>query len=157
MKRVLVCLWIALCGLSCQAVTLPDVTIRDVDGKEVKVASLAKTGRPVIITFFATWCGPCKRELKALNQVYADWQKETGVEIYIVSIDKGEDVQKVKTMVDGYGWKFHVLLDPDGTFKKPMNVEHIPHMYVLNSKGKIVYKHVGYEPGDEAKIRKYLR
>lgn len=157
MKRVIVCLLMALSVLSCDAVVLPDVTIRDVNGKEVQVAKLAKTGKPVIISFFATWCGPCKRELKALNEVYADWQEETGVEIYIVSIDKAQDMQKVKPMVDGYGWDFHVLLDPNGTFKKPMNVQHIPHMFIIDSKGKIVYNHVGYETGDEEEVRKYLK
>lgn len=157
MKRVLVCIMTAMMWLGCQAVTLPDVTLYDVDGNKVAVKDLEKTGKPVIISFFATWCGPCKQELKALNEVYADWQEETGVEIYIVSIDKGQDTHKVKPMVDGYGWDFHVLLDPNEAFSKPMNVQHIPHMYIIDSKGKIVYNHVGYSTGDEQEVRKYLK
>ena len=77
--------------------------------------------------------------------------------MYIVSIDQGQDVQKVKPLVNGNGWDFHVLLDPNGELKHAMNVQNIPHMFILNSKGEIIYNHVGYTEGDETEIEKYLR
>ena len=137
--------------------TLPDVHLRDVNGQEVSVASLAQEGKPVIISFFATWCKPCMRELKAIHELYPDWQDETGVQMYIVSVDQGQDEQKVKPLVDGNGWEYHVLLDPNGTFKRAMDVQSIPHLFVIDSKGKTVYNHVGYTDGDEEAIRTYLR
>ena len=157
MKRVFVFLLAALCGLGVLAAVLPDITLQDVDGKNVNVANLGKTGKPVIISFFATWCKPCMRELKAVHEIYPDLQEETGVEMYIVSVDKGQDSQKVKPLVDGNGWEYHVLLDPNGTFARAMNVQPIPHMFILDSKGKIVYTHVGYSAGDEEEVRTYLR
>jgi len=156
MKRIVLSLLIALSGLSIQA-ALPEVMLHDMDGHVIDVASLSKSSKPVIISFFATWCKPCMRELKAIDELYADWQDETGVEMYIVSIDQGQDVQKVKPLVNGNGWDFHVLLDPNGELKHAMNVQNIPHMFILNSKGEIIYNHVGYTEGDETEIEKYLR
>ena len=156
MKRIFLGCILALCGLSAQA-ALPEVTLLDIDGHEVNVASLAHNKKPVIISFFATWCKPCMRELTAIHDVYADWQDETGVTMYIVSIDQGQDSQKVKPLVNGNGWEYNVLLDPNGTFKRAMNVQSIPHMFVFDSKGELVYQHVGYAEGDEEEVRTYLR
>lgn len=138
------------------AAELPNVSLKDIDGKSVNIAELGKSGKPVILSFFATWCKPCMRELKAIDEVYADWQEETGVEMYIISIDQAQDIQKVKPLVNGNGWEFHVLLDPNGTLKRAMNVQNIPHLFVVDSKGNIVYNHIGYNDGGEKEIRKLL-
>ena len=154
-KRIVICLMMLVGCLGIEA-ALPAVTLQDMNGKSVNVASLAQNGKPVVISFFATWCKPCMRELKAIDELYADWQDETGVTVYLVSIDQGQDIQKVKPLVDGNGWEFPVLLDPNGTLKRAMNVQNVPHLFVVNSKGEIVYNHVGYNAGDEVEIRKYL-
>ena len=154
-RRIGICLMMLVCCLRIQA-ALPAVTLQDMNGKNVNVASLAQSGKPVVISFFATWCKPCMRELKAIDELYADWQEETGVTVYLVSIDQGQDVQKVKPLVDGNGWEFPVLLDPNGTLKRAMNVQNVPHLFVVNSKGEIVYNHTGYSAGDETEIEKYL-
>lgn len=156
MRRIVLVLLCVL-GFGMTRAALPSVTLADIDGNSVSIAELAQKGKPVIISFFATWCKPCMRELKALDEVYEDWKDETGVTIYIVSIDQAQDIQKVKPLVDGNGWDFEVLLDPNGTLKRAMNVQQIPHVFVVDSKGKIVYNHVGYNPGDELTLRTYLR
>ena len=155
MKRGILSLMFALVAMGLFA-ALPEVTLKDISGNEVKVAELSRSGKPVIISFFATWCKPCMRELKAIDELYTDWQDETGVEMYIVSIDQGQDIQKVAPLVNGYGWDYKVLLDPNGALKRAMNVQNVPHLFVIDSKGKIVYNHAGYTSGDEEEIRKYL-
>lgn len=156
MKRIGVSLLLTLNVLICFA-TLPEVTLRDINGYEVNISKLSQSGKPVVISFFATWCKPCMRELKAIQELYPDWQDDYGADMYIVSIDQGQDVQKVAPLVNGYGWDYHVLLDPNGTLKRAMNVQNVPHLFVLNSKGKVVFQHIGYTEGDETEISKYLR
>lgn len=156
MKQIISIIIGVLCVIYAQA-TLPSVELKDVDGKTVKTEHLTDDGKPVIIAFFATWCKPCLRELEVINDLYDDWREETGVTMYIVSIDQGQDIKKVKPLVDGNGWEYRVLLDPNGEFKRAMNVQTVPHMFVIDSNGKTVYNHTGYTEGSEKEIRKLLR
>ena len=136
---------------------LPNVSLQDVNGNTVQTGSIKNDGKPVIISFWATWCKPCLRELKAIHEVYPDWQDETGVKMIIVSIDQAQDANRVKPMVDGFGWEYDVLLDPNGDFKRAMNVQNVPHVFVLDGKGKIVYNHAGYVDGGEQDIYEALQ
>lgn len=136
---------------------LPAVELKDINGKTINTAQLNNDGKPMIISFFATWCKPCLRELKAINEVYADWQDETGVKLVAVSIDEGQNAQRVKPLVSGNGWEYEVLLDPNGDFKRALNVNQIPHVFVLDGEGKIVYNHNGYTDGSEQELIELIR
>ena len=85
------------------AAQLPSVTLKDINGKTVNTAELSNDGKPFIISFFATWCKPCNRELTAISEVYEEWQEETGVKLIAVSIDQAQNINKVKPLVDGNG------------------------------------------------------
>lgn len=128
---------------------LPNVTVKDLQGKDVNIAKLSNNGKPFVLTFWATWCGPCIKEHNALDEVYSDWQKETGVKIFAVSIDDSRTTAKVKPFIEGKGWEFEVLLDVNGDLKRAMNVSNPPHTFLFDGKGKIVYQHTGYFDGAE--------
>ena len=155
MKKILLLAMMAICALTISA-QLPNVKLQDMDGNAVQTSEISNDGKPIIISFWATWCKPCLRELKAIHEVYPDWQDETGVKMIIVSIDQAQDAHRVKPMVDGFGWEYEVLLDPNGDFKRAMNVQNVPHVFVLDGKGKIVYNHTGYVDGGEEDIREAL-
>lgn len=155
MKKIVCIVFAVMCAASLTA-ALPMVELKDIHGKTVHIETLAQQGKPVIISFFATWCKPCMRELNAIHEEYEEWKEETGVEMYIVSIDQGQDCKKVKPLVDGFNWEYHVLLDPNGELKRAMNVQNVPHLFVIDSNGNIVYNHSGYTDGEEAEIRKML-
>ena len=156
MKKILFIAFVMLGAINLHA-QLPNVRLQDMDGKTVQTGEISNAGKPVIISFWATWCKPCLRELKAIHEVYPDWQDETGVKMYIVSIDQAQDANRVKPLVDGFGWEYEVLLDPNGDFKRAMNVQNVPHVFVLDGKGKIVYNHAGYVDGGEQDIYEALQ
>ena len=136
---------------------LPAVTLKTMDGKTISTDTLSNNGKPFIIDFFATWCKPCNRELKAINEVYADWQDETGVKIFAVSIDQAQNINKVKPMVDEYGCEYDVLLDPNSDFKRALGIQMIPYVLICDGKGNIVYKHNGYTEGAENELIEKVR
>lgn len=136
---------------------LPSVSLKTMDGKTINTAKLNNDGKPFIISFFATWCKPCNRELKAIQEVYADWQDETGVKVIAVSIDQAQNIQKVKPLVDGNGWEFDILLDPNSDFKRAMGVNLIPHVFIVDGKGKIVESRSGYTEGGEEHLIEKVR
>lgn len=155
MKKLttLLLMTLLVAGLHAQTKTdLPNVTIKDINGKAVNISKLSNDGNPIVITFWATWCAPCIKEHNALSDVYDDWQDETGVKIYSVSIDDSRSTAKVKPFVDGKGWDFNVLLDVNGDLKRAMNVSNPPHTFLVDGKGKIVYQHSGYVEGAEDEL-----
>ncbi|MDE7160986.1 MAG: TlpA family protein disulfide reductase [Muribaculaceae bacterium] len=150
----------ALSALAAQA-ALPSVTLKDINGRTVDTATLSNDGKPFVISFFALWCKPCNRELKAISEVYDEWQEETGVKLIAVSIDEAQNEQKVKPFVESKGWEYEVLLDPNGEFKRQMGVNDIPHVFVVDAKGNVVWNHQGYVDGGEEdileEVKKYVK
>jgi len=136
---------------------LPSVTLKDMNGKTVNTAELKNDGKPFIIDFFATWCKPCNRELDAIAEVYEEWQEETGVKIFAVSIDQAQNINKVKPLVDNHGWEYEVLLDPNSDFKRALGIQMIPYVLIVDGKGQIVYKHNGYTDGAEQELIEKVR
>lgn len=136
---------------------LPSVQLKDLEGKTVDTSKLSNDGKPFVISFFATWCKPCNRELKAISEQYADWQDETGMKVIAVSIDQAQNINKVKPLVDGEGWEYEVLLDPNSEFRRAMGVQMIPHVFIIDGKGNIAESRSGYTEGAEGHLIEKIR
>lgn len=156
MKNFFLLLLFALTALSASA-QLPSVQLKDINGKTVDTATLNNDGKPMVISFFALWCKPCQRELKAINDLYADWQDETGMKLVAVSIDQAQDIQRVKPFVESEGWEYEVLLDPNSDFKRALGIQMIPYVMIIDGNGNIVEQRNGYTDGSENHIIEKIR
>ncbi len=132
--------------------SLPAVDLKTLDGQIINTSQIENDGKPIVISFWATWCSPCKRELNNINDVYEDWFDETGVKVIAISIDDARQVYKVGPYIEGVAWEFDVLLDTNSDFKRAMNVNNVPYTILLDGNGNVVYKHNNYAEGDEIEL-----
>lgn len=131
---------------------IPSVTIKTIDGRDFNTANIQNDGKPVILSFWALWCTPCMRELSAIAEVYEDWVEETGVKLIAVSIDDARSTSRVLPTAQGRNWNFEILLDANSDFKRAMNVNHIPHNFIINGKGEIVWQHTSFSEGSQHQL-----
>ena len=132
--------------------TLPSVDVKTLEGSNININTIENDGNPIVISFWATWCKPCKKELNNIAEVYEDWQDETDVKLVAISIDNARSMAKVAPYVNASDWDYEVYLDPNGNLKRALGVSTVPHTFLLNGKNEIVWQHKGYVDGDEDEL-----
>jgi len=137
--------------------SLPSVDVKTLDGQTVNIQDIVKEHDIVILSFWATWCKPCKLEMDAFLDFYDEWKEDYGVEVVAVTIDTQRAMPKVKPMVETKGWPFVFLADPKQDLKNALNFQAIPQTFMLIANGEIVYEHAGYLPGDEYELEKKVQ
>ncbi|NQW42180.1 MAG: TlpA family protein disulfide reductase [Bacteroidetes bacterium] len=137
--------------------TLPSIEVKTIDGKKVNIQNYGKTGKITIISFWATWCGPCIKELDNIIDVYEDWQKKYGCELIAITIDDSRNISKVKPFVDGRGWPYTILTDENKDLARALNVNNPPQVLLLDANGNIVYVHNGYTEGSELELEEQMK
>jgi len=163
MKKIIVSITLFIVGLSVfsqdttttkstKKFKFPSVDVKTLDGKTLNTSTFSNNGKPIIVTFWAMWCTNCVKELKAIEDVYADWQQETGVKVIAISIDDAKSVDKVKPYINGKNWDFDFYLDTNKDLYRALNVNQIPHTFVLNGSGEVVWQHVTYTEGSETDL-----
>lgn len=160
MKKLLFASFIIVIALSSfrfDGQKIPAAVLKKLDGTKINSSTFSNNGKPMIIDFWATWCKPCKKELDAIAEVYEEWQKETGVKVIAISIDDARSSAKVVTDVKAKGWTYEVYIDENQDFKRAMNVNNVPHTFLVNGNGEIVWSHNSYAEGDEAKLYEALK
>lgn len=156
MKRIFLaaCLGLAVFAANAQdKKPLPTTAVRSIDGKSIAFDKTVEPGKVTIISFWATWCIPCKQEIKAIKKALPDWQKEVPSLNYMtVSIDDARATAQVKTYSKTQGWTWPTYIDPNSDLKRSLNFTNVPFTIVVDQEGNIVHMHTGYEEGGEEEI-----
>lgn len=136
---------------------LPSVNVKTLDGQTFNTAEFSNDGKPIIISFWATWCKPCIQELSTIHEVYEDWQDETGVKLIAISTDNSRNSHKVMPMTNSNGWEYEFYLDENGDFQRAMGVNLIPHTFILDGDKNIVWQHTSFSEGGELELYKVIQ
>lgn len=132
-----------------------DFDLNDLDGNSVKLSELTKTG-PVFVQFWATWCVPCKEEMKVLNELWNKY-KDSGFVFVAISIDDQKSLSKVKPYIDSKSYKFPVLYDTDKNVFSSFGGQDPPFSVFVDRNGSIFKTYSGYMQGDDAKLDKEIK
>lgn len=130
--------------------TLPLLNLNAIDGSQTNVNELS-LDKVVIISFWATWCEPCLKELDAFNKNLDYIENDLNAQVLAVSIDDSRTISRIAPMLNGNDWKFEVFIDSNQEVKRALNIINIPHT-VLIYRNQILYESTGYLNGDETTL-----
>ena len=153
MRRFIIVSLFLLSILSAQD-RVPNLRLKMLNGKYAKLYDFLKDG-PMIIDFWATWCEPCKKQMRYLD-LFHNHFKGLGFKVLTVNTDTPKSMSKVKPYVRTKGFEFNVAVDPNSQIKKKMKIQQMPTTIIVDQDGTVVYRHKGYVPGDEVGILKAI-
>ncbi len=146
-------------GLGASAVELgrssvPTFRLKDLKGKKVSNKDLK--GKVVVISFWATWCVPCKRELDDLAKIHKK-KKGAGLEVLAIATDGPETFSQIRGVAKRHRWPFRILPDKEGEATSVLNPRGtVPYSMYVDRNGRLAYDHEGYSQGDAAKMAKRI-
>lgn len=132
----------------------PSAELKDLNGKTVLTGDIIKKHKITVVSFWATWCVPCQRELDIYGELYDEWKEKYDMEIVAITIDNTRQLAKVKPLVAQKQWQFTVLSDVNQDLMKALNFTFVPQTFILDIEGNIVFDHSGFKPGDEIEMEK---
>ena len=112
--------------------TAPDFTLKGLDGQEVSLSDFR--GEPVLLNFWASWCGPCRLEMPFLQEIYEKW---SGKGLVLLAVNLQENQGTVEDFIDDAGYTFPVLLAPGNKVPLSYNIRGIPATFFIDADGVI--------------------
>ena len=134
---------------------IPNIKIRLLDGTSTSLHELTQDG-PLMIDFWATWCVPCKKVMKFLNQYHTDYAKDN-FKVLMINTDSPRSLGKVKTYIKSQDFSFNVGMDPNKVISKKLNGMVMPTLILVEKGGRVRWRHQGYVAGEEVEIEKQIR
>lgn len=131
---------------------LPATSVKNLDGGNVNFNDAFEKGKVTLVSFWATWCIPCKKEIKVINKNLTGWKSEADFNYMTVSQDDSRASAQVRAYAKSQGWAFPTYLDPNGDLKRSLNFQNVPFTIIVDKNGKVAYMHSGFEEGGENEI-----
>jgi len=135
---------------------IPAVEIKSLDSSPFNTGDIQNDGKPIIISFWATWCLPCLKEIDKVNEFIDDFDN---VSVVLINEDRPGDKAKVKSFIRSRRYpvddNYHIIFDFDKKLSRYFNAQPIPLTLILKN-NKIVYRKRGFFVGDEIDLKKQL-
>jgi peroxiredoxin len=142
-------------GQTIKSKVAPDFTLKDIDGNKFTLSENYGDG-PIYISFWATWCKPCREELKIIQGLYKKYE-ECGFRVLAINTEGPKSSGKIKSFVKSNGWTFDILMDSDGeVFRRKYKGFAQPYTVMTDPEGNVIFTTVGFKPGDEKHIEKLV-
>ena len=135
--------------------TIPDLKVRLLNGSSTTLHQLSQDG-PLLIDFWATWCVPCKKVMKYLNQYHEEYANEN-FKVLMINTDTPRSLGKVRGFIKSQDYSFNVGMDPNKVLSKKLNGMIMPTLILVTKGGIIRWRHQGYVAGEEIEIEKQIR
>ena len=121
-------------------VSIPSLDMLSMDGKTINLKDrISSNNKLKLVSFWATWCGPCNIEYNEFKTVYQEWKKKYNFEIISISIDKQKMYPLLPDYIEQKKWPFEFYYDKDQIISKNLKIPNIPFSYLVNAKGEIVH------------------
>ncbi len=134
---------------------IPDVILKDIKKQKVKLLDMSKD-KYIVFNFWNMACEPCKKEMKFLNQFHKKYS-EYDFKVISINMDSPRSMSKVKKYVKSSKYEFDVLVDPRMSLFKKMGGSIMPFVVVVDNKGVVTNKHIGYNLGDEVALEEEIK
>ncbi len=134
---------------------IPDLKVRLLNGSSTTLHQLSQNG-PLLIDFWATWCVPCKKVMKYLNQYHEDYANDN-FKVLMINTDTPRSLGKVRGFIKSQDYSFNVGMDPNKVLSKKLNGMIMPTLILVDKGGVIKWRHQGYVAGEEIEIEKQIK
>src|SRR5690606_12331993 len=142
MRKIVIVLALSLFGLNGFAQeALPTTTVKDLKGKSIPFNETVEEGKVTLISFWATWCVPCKKEIKTIRDNMEAWKSEADFNYMTVSVDDSRATAMVRSYAKSQGWEFPAYLDPNSDLKRSLNFQNVPFTMIVDKSGKVAFMH----------------
>ena len=152
-KSVFITIFMLSSMVFSQNKTIPNIEIKLLSGETVELDSIIQNG-PVMINFWATWCAPCKKEMRYLDKFQ---KKYDGITILTISEDKTRSFSRIKSLMKSNNYDFVVGLDPNAQLFKKLGAQVVPTSILIDKNRNLLWRHQGYLPGDEKIMEREIK
>lgn len=136
----------------------PSTTVQTATGSSIAFNKIAPAGQVTLVSFWANWCIPCKKEIKTINEKMDSWKQQGAKFSYVlVSVDDAKSIDGAKAYISKQGYKIPAYYDTNQSLKKAIGFQNVPFTAIVDKKGNIVYTHSGFDADAEAKILQKLK